>query len=645
MMKLRYLAIALATACAPPVAAYTWSAENSAAAPFSMEQGDLPALLAAPYNGIVPLTKPWAGTDVAWVRRSDLSEAAVRNRVVDAMNAGATIVVLGPARDDDGDVEAETFGFAGSGRVSAYRRTADGALDVKTIDDGLHVEEATAALDEWMTLRSQAQPSAPPPALARAMVAVNSLPAGEGSSDVPRVEIHQDKSFKGGRSVRHHIVVLRDIEASRDQKVVLVNTEVDMVPSVNGAVWNGKFQPDGAGYALFIPDRYVVTTQLAGVGEPVPLTIDQYEPKSDGATERTINETLAVKTSYGASASFDILEGLEKNGTPHLGKMTLGFNYGKERTEQSSVTMNLKDYFVESSTRSGSGPGATRAVDWSFTLARDIARSVDYFNDGDGLAGPLNSTRRMTPMMRRATLQTASVWRLPGTYEGRLDVITRASVDVRIYDSLEATSDAGPDRDADTTFVTRLNLDSAYLTRQPTVRLQSLHGTGECLAQPDPGTRDVLLQPCGKGPGGKSQQWFLEADMTYRNRGSGQCLTADPNSGDVYAAACTRTTLNQQWRWSADRIQSLFEGGNRWRLHVRDGKLNARFDPQRHQELISNQYHALLRPWSSYPNKPSEGDVIPNLAGLSPAVPKSYLLYNAVSVDERWQPLPVRSGL
>jgi len=641
-MKLRYLVLALATACASPVVADTWEVvgDMSPTAPFPMERHHLAAVLAAPYNGTMPLptSLPASVTGVAWARRSDLSDAAVRDRVIEAVDRGLTVLVLGPGSDEHGDVEAETFGLGSSGAISAYRRNRNGALEVKSVDADLPMDEAVAAIETWMEKRS-----APYVAPQFARLTIGDGGASGMGAEVPRVEIHQDKSFKGGRSVRHHIVVIRDISPSRDQKVVVVNTETDMAPSRNGAAWNGRFQADGRGYGLFIPDRYIVTTQLAGVGETVPLTIEQYEPKSDGATERTVNESLSVRTSYGASASFDILEGLEKNGMPHLGKVALGFNYGKERTEQTSVTMSLKDYFIETSTRTGQD--GTRSVKWSFPLARDIARDVAYFNDGEGLDGTLNSTRRMTPMMRRATLQTASVWRLPGSYEGKLDVATRGAVNVRIYDSLEGSSEAGPDREAGITFVTHLNLDSAYLTRQPTVRLQSLHGLGECLAQPDPQAPDIVLLPCGKGPGGKHQQWYLEADMTYRNRGSGQCLTAHPGSGEVYAAACSGTPLNQQWRWSADRIQSLYEGGNRWRLHVRDGKPNARFDPQLHQELISNQYHALLRPWSSYPNRPTEGDVVPNLSGLSPRVPTSYLQFNAVGVAERWQPLPVRSGL
>jgi hypothetical protein len=138
------------------------------------------------------------------------------------------------------------------------------------------------------------------------------------------------------------------------------------------------------------------------------------------------------------------------------------------------------------------------------------------------------------------------------------------------------------------------------------------------------------------------QQWMLEFDGTYRNRASKQCLTADSDSGAVIMSSCDKPSLNKQWSWSADRIHSRFSGGNHWRLHVRGGQPHAMFDPALHEVIVSNDSHPLLRPWSSYPNKPTQGDVIPRLGTASPPVPASYLTYREVSADERWQPVPIR---
>ena len=392
--------------------------------------------------------------------------------MVNELAGGRAVLVTGPSGDDQG--EMETFGFRAPGVASIYRRASNGAIEVVTADADLPPQEAAGAFTEWLDRGN------PKPGVGRlARVARMAMPSDttDDGEYTPRIEIHQDRIFPGRRAVRHHIVVLRDVDARRDEKVVMVTTEVDHAPSVVGALWDGKFLAEGRGYHLFIPDRYIVTTQLAGVDKPIPLTLQDYAPKSDGATERVINDTVSVKTTSGASATFDVLNGLAQNNAPHLGKIALGFNYAKERLEQKSVTMSLKDYYVQAAPRSDKG---TRAMDWTFPLASDIANDVDYFADGENFYGPVNSTRRMTPMMRRATLQVGSVWRVPGSYEGSLDVITRATADLRTYYSLEERVDSSPDEDSDIAFTTRINLGSAHLTRQPTVRLQSLHGAGQC---------------------------------------------------------------------------------------------------------------------------------------------------------------------
>ncbi len=637
MMKPRYLALALAAAMAG-TSAFAQVAPHvpgEAPSPRLLAPQDLSSALTAPQT---MRSTPDASSAQAlvWVERADLATASVRQRVVDALARKRAVLVTGSSEDDQG--EMETFGFRAPGVASIYRRSSNGAIDVITADADLPAHEAAEAFTEWLGRQKPLSEVDHP--RTRSLVQNGTVDDGEYT---PRIEIHQDRIFPGRRAVRHHIVVLRDIDAQRDEKVVMVTTEVDQVPSLVGAMWNGTALAEGKGYHLIVPGRYIVTTQLAGVDQPVPLTLQDYAPKSDGATERLINDTVSIKTTSGASATFDVLNGLAHNNAPHLGKVALGFNYAKEHLEQRSVTMSLKDYFVQASPRSGKG---TRAMDWTFPLASDIAHSVDYFADGENFYGAVNSTRRMTPMMRQATLQVGSVWRVPGSYEGSLDVITRATVELRVYDSLEKSIDSGPDdAESDMAFTTRINLGSAHLTRQPTVRLQSLHGQGQCLAQPVSNAPDVVLESCEKGEGGKAQQWYLEVDNTYRNRGSGQCLTTAPHSGRIHAADCAGASLTQQWQWSADRIHSLYMGGNTWRLHLRDGIVNAMFDPQRHQMMVSNQYHPLLRPWSSYPNRPSKGDVVPNLSSVSPPIPDSYLGYDAVGTEERWQPLPIRFGL
>ncbi|NID16313.1 RICIN domain-containing protein [Luteibacter yeojuensis] len=649
-MQLRYLVLSLAIA----TTGLSFPTDGSAI-PALPQPHELSAVLAAPHidmQGARPPSTPGA-MNVTWVQRGELSSLDVRNRVSDELGRGHAILVTGPRpEDDEEDGESAIFGYRASGESSLYWRSPQGQLEVITVGAELPLDEAGAAFRAWLEARRNTRRAAVAPwqpviagrslGTARSLGVARSAQA-PSAGYVPRIEIIEDRTFAGGRAIRHRIVVLRDVDASTDDKVVIVTAEADQAPSKNGALWNGKFLSQGKGYQLFIPDRYVLTTQLAGVGATVPLTLENYEPKTDGASERNIQETVTVRTTTSAGANFEILNGLEKNDAPHLGKIALDFRYEKERVEETSVSMTLKDYSVEALTRVREH---TRTVDWVFPLAQDIASKIDYFEDGHNIHGALNSTTRMTPMMRRANLRGVSVWRIPGSYEGRLDVTTQATVALRVYDSLAETVDRGPDAGARVAFNSRIDLGSPHLTRQPTVRLQSLQGSGKCLSQPDPKAPALVLETCEKGTGGKAQHWYLELDNTYRNRGSRQCLTTDPADGRMFAASCDGAPLTQQWKWLADRIHSLYMGGGTWRLHVRDGgTLSAKFDPARHQPLVSNQYHSLLRPWSSYPNKPSRGDVIPNLGGVSPQIPESYLGFGAVGVDERWQPLPLREGL
>ncbi|KLD76903.1 hypothetical protein Y886_18720 [Xanthomonas hyacinthi DSM 19077] len=90
----------------------------------------------------------------------------------------------------------------------------------------------------------------------------------------------------------------------------------------------------------------------------------------------------------------------------------------------------------------------------------------------------------------------------------------------------------------------------------------------------------------------------------------------------------------------------MYEGGETWRLHLRDRSLNAKFDPSRHQLMAPNPNHFLLRPWSSYPSPPSDEDWVPTLSGRQPPFQKiPGLDYRYVETTERWQTLPIRHGL
>ena len=108
---------------------------------------------------------------------------------------------------------------------------------------------------------------------------------------------------------------------------------------------------------------------------------------------------------------------------------------------------------------------------------------------------------------------------------------------------------------------------------------------------------------------------------------------------------CAGATLNQQWHWSADRILSQFEKDeSMWRLHVVGDVPYAKPDGFLAPIAISNPYHPLLLPWSSYPRRPTEGDVIPGPGGEPTPIPASYLGMGRVGAEERWRIQAVRAG-
>lgn len=468
-------------------------------------------------------------------------------------------------------------------------------------------------------------------------------PNSAGEQYVPRVERFDATKPGEHGSIRHHIVVLRDTTPSRDEKVIVVMAEVDHAPAENGAYMRYDSDPVDSGQTLAIPDAYQVTTQLGlhGPGAPSPVPVE-FAPSSDGATERTISEKVAVTSASGGSTAFSVGSALLKAGELVNGKLPVNLNESDSRTEEFSVTMTLKDYFTEAALRQ---QGDAHAATWAFRLARDIASNVWYFYDGSiSKNWSMNSERRMTPMMRRAALSVSSVWRVPASYEGPVDIVTRADIVNRVYALREERTETTTDPSG-MALTTRVDLGSPYLSRQPVVRLQSRDGTGHCLVQPAADDDAVRLAPCRGGEADAAEQWTFELDKTWRNRASGHCLTADPATGNVVAQPCEGPALTQQWEWRADRLHTLYIEGGSWRLHVRnDGTPNAIFNPAIHQNIPSNVYHPLLRPWSSYPLAPTPGDVIPNLNSISPPVPESYLSFGAVSTAERWQPVLVRTG-
>jgi len=585
-----------------------------------------------------------------WVTSASLADAGRRTEVLALLASGAAVLVTSHERE--ARHELGTFGIEPAARTVMYVESPDGLKATSVEGDPLSPASAAALQGATDAVLAAMRP--PAPSRTARSVARDAAPQSIDPATLegrPFLRIDDQVFGAHGRSASQTIRIVRDSTATRDRKIVTVETEAGVIPAENGIQDGKSFIQHGSGMSLYVPDAYEATTAFYALDPAAEVRLLQTIPKSSGATNRKITEEISSKSAFGLSTSPDVQQGLNKDGINTVGKIPLSLSLSSETTERSVVEMNLDDYAVIQSAHPADG--GFIAV-WRFPLASDIAGNSRYF-----VKGSFNSTTKMTPMMRRASLETASEWSVDGAYEGKVVIGSRGTVTNRLYRALPVVNLPAEERpDPASAYydpltqphlsgrlqpwvVSTLDLSSPYLTRSPATLIQSLSGTGQCL---EAGDVEVTLAACASTK--RAQQWLLEADMTYRNRAKGLCLTTDQGDGRMTVAECVNNALNQQWAWSADRIHSRVEGGERWRLHVNNGVLNAKFDAQRHFPISANPNHFLLRPWQSYPSKPQADDTVPVLAGASPKFPRNpEVRYRDIDAGQRWQTLPLRHGL
>lgn len=603
----------------------------------------------------------------AWVSSTALGDPELQAEIRRMLERGIAILVTSHAGETRH--ELATFGVESMSRTAIYRQT----------DEGFSVTSVTADLDDpdaaqaWLQA-SDAVSTAMLPSMGSHSVRLQdaSALADEGQGERAFLRIDDQTFAKHGRSASQTIRIMRDTTPSHDYKVIAVEAAVSVIPYANGILKHHDdeertpyFEPHGEGFFLYTPEAYRSTTLLQWQDQAPDARLLQAVPKTSGVTQRKISEEISSKSTFTASVAPDVQSGLNKDGINAQGKVPFSLAWARESSERSAVEMSVGDYSV--SAHAQTYPWGL-ASNWTFPVSNDISGNPDYFGKKK------LSTRTMTPMMRRASLETASEWRIDGDYEQTVLIASRGSVEnrvfmwsgvrndpkVRPYVRLDSAShdffaveekgvpwDDGFDKgryeggDLQPWVASKIDLSSPYLTRGTTILIQSLSALGACLQADDAA---VSLAACNKEK--RSQQWILEADSTYRNRANGACLTTDVGNGSVSTAACQSHALNQQWKWSADRIHSMYEGGATWRLHVREDSINAKFDASRHQLMAPNPNHFLLRPWSSYPSPPSDEDWVPNLSGRQPPFQKiPGFDYRFVETSERWQTVPLRHGL
>lgn len=660
---MRILALSAAIACAlgsllqaPPSSATPSPHATPARSPFQyMYLADLPEV-AATEDGLATWRTPadlreFSATEVTGngapvigvVQASALVQAFVQEEVFLALSAGMGVVVTGKP----GDIRHEThvFGVGGQSDVVLYKMAADQTLEVwsvtapapgDTASDAWTqvVAEATRVLPEKLMLESD-EPQAPTPAGPRKVWLVH-----EAGSD--------------GRYASQRITVTRNTSLSGDYKELTVKAEAAAVPWRNGLTSDSvSFRPTGLGRELYIVNRYITTTSLTWPGKSDPkLKLIAHYPETTAETELDLTRKRTTTTSFGLGASPDVTKSLSDKKVDVTGKLPISVSFGMSQTTEETLGMKFKDYSVAF----GAGSEGNRMhARWTVPLASPIASDWRHFRHGR----EDHSAAFVTPMMRQASVGGISTWAIAGDYEGQLTISSGTVIENRIYTVGKATRALG---DCPALYDTKgqdpcakggtdlqphagltIDLGSPFLTRAPTVLLQSYSGADRCLSQANASLPTLRFDRCDRREHRKDMQWYLDEASRYVNRGSGQCLATNESDGRVSALPCGGA-LTQQWDWQADRIHSRVGNGHS-RIVVSGNGLTVGFGKHARPFVPVNITHPLLKPWSAYPDAPMAGDLIPGFDSFAKEVPESYLTLEPVSDNERWATVPLRAGL
>lgn len=464
----------------------------------------------------------------------------------------------------------------------------------------------------------------------------NHSPEGDNKgAGGPVYTFHEGRIETGSDEItgRATIQVIRSASRNGDDKEISVHAWTTVTPKGAGVVWG--FYPQ----APWVPLKVVATlpwvyrTSHAVRADGVTPQMVHSLPASDGSTdsnyEKIERRGYTIGGGLGASVS--------PSGKPNAAlaaklRFNLSFSYTNEKTE--TIRYSFKDYSMYA-----------RPVDngvrmlWEANIAPHLKDALiankkkKTFTDG----------KNMTPMMFSGSLDTWSVWKVPGDYEGELSVELLAGYDrnerVRSNEKprvgyFEKTLPVSGGK----RYV--FDLSHPFLTREITVLIRSAAGDGGCLMQAGD---TVSLATCD--PSNRLQMWGLDSEGRYVNRSSKLCLAADTEVAALKMASCSLAN-SQRWEWRADRLHSGYDDG-RHRIYVELGKVRFHVPPGRFEDVPVNPHNAVLSPWAGYPKAPLAGELIPAPYGVTPgSVPSSWAAnYRAISPEQRWDVVVLRAGL
>lgn len=567
-----------------------------------------------------------------WLTDQALADSQGYQQAVRAYRRGQPVAVLRGATSESTDRALHgAFGVASPAALAVYVRSPDGAPHLHTVNQIPEAPEARQGLARQLVTGI---------ADSHRVAAQASALADDTAQKValPKV-LFLDTQYAhsgNGASVTLKGEVLRDSSPSAEALVVSAMSLHNLKPHHNGQSGNSVIVPGNYHYFLRLstPDNRNTLPQLA-----------QARPLSDPSTNLNVETTNSRETRYGFGTSREISGGLEGKVPSFGAKIAFSFDFSRTNTTSHTLAFSVKDYSIAAS--AAEPLHQTAMAYWDMPLAPLVANTADYF-------GSNPTPTKMTPSMVQVSAEGAATWVVPGNFDNTLNISAGGRIDNKGFTGRKIEN--LPDPRVQPTAAVSVRADSAYLTREPTVFIQSKAGNGGCLRD-DNGV--VRIAPCPDVANPHwiedlAAQWQLDDHGRYYNRGSSNCMqillsgTAPGGSGEIITSRCS-TNRDQRWEWQADRIHTLHGDGHPlWRIFVGPGNIVGvrTTNTPEYQDIPINPYHALLAPWSSYPSKPGSSDFIPRLdAGRNEPVSEEVKRLDASPAGERWELIVLRQSL
>lgn len=452
----------------------------------------------------------------------------------------------------------------------------------------------------------------------------------DGSAYAPAFEgTFNFHALQDGITMRKDYHVLRQIRQQGDQFRVLVKDSYTVTPKGIG------LQQDRWRALLPVLNSVSATSILAGASG---VQLARQEPASDSRTDFTVAKTVTSETGFSVGAGLEGAGGQQEKDLTAKAPLSFGFNSSKSVSEELSYT--VKDYRIQAS----SNTEKVRSEATTTTVLADAIRADKSYFNTRGL--PDLSEKKMTPWMRAQQFSQVNEWLVPAHGNDFIALASNVTRDLLQYHGKRDNFETQPapkviQQTATKGHYVQVDLDNPLLTRAPSVYIQSADGSSRFLGVPH--DNDVTLGS-PRGETDKSYLWSLDEEGRYINARTNMALTWHPTTGRL---TVERKSLarEQQWQWRADRLhnaRAVNGTSHLGRLMGIDGTASAAAGVN----YPINENSPLLDPWSSYPDPPVAGDVVPRLQGPQRPIPTSWITDGYTPrVTERWTVTMFRQGI